>query len=117
MNRARTGGSPMDEGGSASPDFNALTSLLRDHIPALDGVRGSAIVLLLMHQLLLPTRPTAKSLESVELFLQAGWAGVQLFFVLSGFLITGILMETRGRKGYFRAFYMRRALRIFPLYY
>jgi len=86
-------------------------------IPALDGVRGVAILLVLAHNLN-PFSGTGGRLERwIEYDSNFGWVGVQLFFVLSGFLITGILLDTRGAPRYLRAFFARRVLRIFPLYY
>jgi peptidoglycan/LPS O-acetylase OafA/YrhL len=86
-------------------------------IPALDGVRGLAILLVLAHNLD-PFEGGGRLLQhSVELAFNFGWVGVQLFFVLSGFLISGILLDTRGAPNYYRAFFGRRVLRIFPLYY
>jgi peptidoglycan/LPS O-acetylase OafA/YrhL len=89
------------------------------HIRALDGVRGLAIALvLLIHLLQSNDKPTGSLLINVILKVkQTGWIGVDLFFALSGFLITGILIDSLGEKHYFRNFYARRALRIFPLYY
>lgn len=88
-----------------------------EHVPALDGVRGLAILLVLAHNLN-PFVDHGRLLErSAELASNFGWVGVQLFFVLSGYLISGILLDTRGAPGYYRAFFVRRVLRIFPLYY
>jgi peptidoglycan/LPS O-acetylase OafA/YrhL len=48
---------------------------------------------------------------------ELGWAGVSVFFVISGFLIGGILIDTKGNKDFLKIFYIRRILRIFPIYY
>lgn len=82
------------------------------HIPQLDGLRGLAILLVLAHHCW-----GYAGISWLGLLGRAGWVGVDLFFVLSGFLITGILLDTRDSPAYFRSFYARRTLRIFPLYY
>ncbi|MDF2696000.1 MAG: hypothetical protein K0S65_4383 [Labilithrix sp.] len=87
------------------------------HVPALDGLRGLAILLVLAHDYNLVESDASRLARLLGVVLDAGWLGVQLFFVLSGYLITGILLDTRNAKGYWRAFLGRRALRIFPLYY
>jgi peptidoglycan/LPS O-acetylase OafA/YrhL len=87
------------------------------HLPALDGLRGLAIVLTLCHNLSPLQSPSGLPARLLEAALDVGWVGVQLFFVLSGFLITGLLMTSQDRPDYYRSFFGRRVLRIFPLYY
>ena len=87
----------------------------RGHLPQLDGLRGIAILLVIVHHAALPGAELSHPVASEILHL--GFAGVDLFFVLSGFLITGILIDARGGEGYYRSFYGRRLLRIAPAYY
>jgi peptidoglycan/LPS O-acetylase OafA/YrhL len=87
------------------------------HLPALDGVRGLAILIVLLYHFVAQTTATNRLEAAVNWALSYGPLGVDLFFILSGFLITGILYDSCTEPGYFRSFYMRRVLRIFPLYY
>jgi peptidoglycan/LPS O-acetylase OafA/YrhL len=92
---------------------------VEERIPELDGIRGIAILVVMAFHILSHAEhffnsPLAKFFYSIT---QMGWAGVDMFFVLSGYLITNILLEKKGGKHYFRNFYMRRILRIFPVYY
>jgi peptidoglycan/LPS O-acetylase OafA/YrhL len=84
---------------------------------SLDGIRGLAILAVVMNHSVWPIGSVGTAQPIAKWFYSLGWAGVDLFFVLSGFLITGILLDSRGAGNYFRSFYARRALRIFPLYY
>ncbi len=93
-----------------------MSAFSKRHIPELDGLRGIAIGLVLLFHFRNLLTQTPIDLAWMKLS-AAGWCGVDLFFVLSGFLITGILIDAKGSKDYFRAFYLRRTLRIFPLYF
>jgi peptidoglycan/LPS O-acetylase OafA/YrhL len=99
----------------------AMTDDVRSQtrIPELDGLRGMAILFVLVFHFISQEGPTpphglASHLQRIVIM---GWTGVDLFFVLSGFLIGGILMDVRASPGYFRTFYIRRFFRIIPIYY
>lgn len=104
-------------------DCSALgkaNSLLRPKMPELDCIRGVAILMVLLFHGF-ASRYSTEGLSGLpKLFVQLvapGWTGVNLFFALSGFLITGILLDSKQHPRYFRRFYVRRALRILPAYY
>ena len=102
-----------------SPSFassSSPSSTPRQRYPALDGLRGIAILLVLIFHSL-DIQLDAIPNPFIHAIAISGWSGVSLFFVLSGFLITGILLDApKGRRG-LGNFYARRALRILPLYY
>ncbi|MBP3960478.1 acyltransferase [Gemmata sp. G18] len=94
---------------NSSPSPSPLSGYVREF----DGFRGLAILAVMVHHFW----PRSGPLAAHSAIPHLGWVGVDLFFVLSGCLITGILLDTRGSAGYFKNFYARRVLRIFPLYF
>jgi peptidoglycan/LPS O-acetylase OafA/YrhL len=109
MSEPKTGRPPSSE-----------APLLRAHMPELDAIRGLAILgVVCYHGFYWAVALDAYS-SWQRIFLKTmsvGQYGVNLFFILSGFLITGILLDTRHREDYYKRFYLRRALRILPAYY
>lgn len=93
--------SPSSAESSSVADANVVKE---PYVPALDGVRAIAVILVLLVHLHHST-------------FSFGWVGVIVFFVLSGYLITRILISTRTSPSFFRTFYLRRSIRIFPIYY
>jgi peptidoglycan/LPS O-acetylase OafA/YrhL len=87
------------------------------HYPALDGLRGIAILAVFFSHFGGGHKSTNLVIRIWSHVADAGWIGVDLFFVLSGFLITGILLDTAHQENRAKNFYARRALRIFPLFY
>jgi len=93
-------------------------SNLSERIPELDGLRGFAIlIVVLLHYGYEPGQPGPALLIHIRNLFGLGWSGVDLFFVLSGFLIGGVLLDAKASPDYFKTFYIRRFYRIIPIYY
>jgi peptidoglycan/LPS O-acetylase OafA/YrhL len=88
----------------------------KTRFPALDGIRALAVLLVFADHYGGGSHG-GRILNLINVVRQRGWVGVDLFFVLSGFLITGILYDTRTDSQYFKRFFARRSLRIFPVFY
>ena len=100
-----------------APLLDAPVVARRAHFAALDGLRGLAIVLVLFVHFIGDLAPLTQVERAMVKLANYGIWGVDLFFVLSGFLITGILLDAKTSPHYLRNFYVRRTLRIFPLYF
>lgn len=96
---------------SAAPASYQRPEWLPAFIPAFDGLRGIAILAVILYHCQSLLQGTF-----LEKFVVWGWSGVNLFFVLSGFLITGIILDSGRTSGFYKNFYARRSLRIWPVY-
>jgi peptidoglycan/LPS O-acetylase OafA/YrhL len=100
------------------PALAMTRQVLPGHVAELDGIRGIAVLAVVAFHFGGPIPPHSNWIRIILGSITGmGWLGVSLFFVLSGFLITGILLKTKQSKNYLKSFYIRRALRILPLYY
>src|SRR5262249_9179427 len=119
MKKSETQDAPLEPAtkSAQAPDPAALPRPAGGRYPALDGLRGIAILAVMLHHFKSYGSGSGEALwgQAYAAVADLGWAGVDLFFVLSGFLITGILYDTRSSSRYFPVFYARRTLRIFPL--
>ena len=99
--------------------YESASNLLRPVMPELDTIRGIAILMVVFYHGLywgIDLNRFSLAARAVLNLMWIGRLGVSLFFVLSGFLITGLLLESKPRLHYFSKFYTRRALRILPAY-
>jgi len=99
---------------SATRKFQPID--FKTRFPALDGIRALAVTMVFLDHFAGGAHG-GRVLQMINTIRNRGWIGVDLFFVLSGFLITGILYDTRHDSKFFRRFFARRSLRIFPVFY
>jgi peptidoglycan/LPS O-acetylase OafA/YrhL len=110
--------SPIFEAPLPAPGESGAISVRPDRrIPSLDGLRAVASLMVLCYHFGPHIVRDQSRFDVLHRLPQLTWAGVDLFFVLSGFLISGILLDSRQSPRYFKVFYARRVFRIFPLYY
>jgi peptidoglycan/LPS O-acetylase OafA/YrhL len=109
---------PQD-GGSGDAQLATLPTAGGTRVPAMDGLRGIAVLAVMIFHFDLygsvRASPVILADRVILKVVQTGWIGADLFFVLSGFLITGILYDSAKGRHSFRSFYARRGLRTFPL--
>lgn len=109
-----TGAAPRGDASQGQRGGGELSSRILE----LDGLRGIAIgMVVLYHYFFQTIAANGGFLGFVQASTRLGWSGVDLFFVLSGFLIGGILLDARNASNYFQVFYLRRFFRIVPIYF